>query len=316
MQIELSGVNKTFGQGVRMHRAVRDVSFEARSGEVLGILGPNGAGKTTMIRMLLDILRPDSGEVRVDGVPNANREPLFKQRTGYLPEERGLYQRRKVRDVLWYLGAIKGLSRAEALDRGANLLARLGLDNWQDKRVNELSKGMGQKVQIACSMLHDPELVVLDEPFSGLDPINVRLVRRLVADLRREGKVVLLSTHLMAEVEALCDRIVMIHQGTMVLEGRVEEVQRTHTPWDVMVDTDTDVSGLTAVEEIGPSPSATCLRLAAGHTITSLMAELAQRGRPVRMLREATTPLEDIFVGLVGEPAVAPPRRPQPEAAK
>ncbi|MEM6926952.1 MAG: ATP-binding cassette domain-containing protein, partial [Myxococcota bacterium] len=170
MHIELNGVSKTFGQGSREHRAVRDMSFEARSGEVVGVLGPNGAGKTTMIRMLLDILRPDEGEIRIDGVAAGNRGPAFRSRTGYLPEERGLYQRRKVRDVLWYLGALKGLTRTEALDRGEALLARLELEGWTNKRVNELSKGMGQKVQIACSILHDPDLVVLDEPFSGLDP--------------------------------------------------------------------------------------------------------------------------------------------------
>ncbi|MEN0064885.1 MAG: ATP-binding cassette domain-containing protein [Myxococcota bacterium] len=313
MHIELKGVTKTFGNGSRMHHAVQQVSFEARSGEVLGILGPNGAGKTTMIRMLLDILRPDEGQILVDGQAEANRAPEFKANTGYLPEERGLYQRRKVSDVLWYLGAIKGLTRDEALARGERLLARLGLEGWQTKRINELSKGMGQKVQIACSLLHDPDLVVLDEPFSGLDPVNVRLVRRLVADLRSEGKVILLSTHLMAEVEALCDRIVMIHQGQKVLEGEVDAVKRTHTPWDVMVDPDTPLHDLVAVAEAKSGEAVTWLRLSPGHSITTLMAELGQKGRPVRMLREATTPLEDIFVGLVGE---APVEVPLMEAAK
>jgi len=305
MYIETRAVSKTFGQGTREHRAVRSVSFEVRSGEVLGILGPNGAGKTTLIRMLLDILRPDEGEIGIDGVIGANRDFAFKARTGYLPEERGLYQRRRVADVLWYLGAIKGLTRAEALRRGEVLLERLGLEGWQGQRVNELSKGMGQKVQIACALLHDPELVVLDEPFSGLDPVNVRLVRRLVADLRDEGKVVLLSTHLMAEVEALCDRIVMIHRGEKVLEGEVAEVQRTHTPYDVMVDADADVSGLACVREIHRTETATWLGLAAGATMTTLLGELAALDRRVRFVREATTPLEDIFVGRVGADAVA-----------
>ncbi len=313
MHIELRGVSKTFGRGQNEHRAVQRMSFEAHSGEVLGILGPNGAGKTTMIRMLLDILRPDEGDILIDGALRANRESSFKARTGYLPEERGLYQRRKVRDVLWYLGAIKGLSRDRALARGESLLGRLGLDGWQKRRVNELSKGMGQKVQIACSLLHDPDLVVLDEPFSGLDPVNVRLVRRLVADLRAEGKVVLLSTHLMAEVEALCDRIVMIHQGQKVLEGPVDEVRRTYTPWDVMVDPGTDVSDLATVAEAQHDATTTWLRLVPGATITTLMRELADRDRTVRTLREATTPLEDIFVGLVG---TAPVEAPAMEAAK
>ncbi|MEO0605731.1 MAG: ATP-binding cassette domain-containing protein, partial [Myxococcota bacterium] len=206
-----------------------------------------------------------------------------------------------------------GLTRAEALARGEALLERLELAGWTNKRVNELSKGMGQKVQIACSILHDPDLVVLDEPFSGLDPINVRLVRRLVSDLRDEGKVVLLSTHLMSEVEALCDRIVMIHQGARVLEGPVAEVQRTHTPWDVMLDVGADVTGLTTVAAAHVDGTATWVRLVPGATMATLLRELADQGRAVRLLREATTSLEDIFVRRVGASADAPP---DVEAAK
>ncbi len=299
MHVALVGLSKTFGSGVQAHHAVREVSFEARSGQVLGLLGPNGAGKTTLLRMLLDILRPDVGQIHIDGDPRANRAPAFKQHIGYLPEERGLYQRRKVRDVLWYLGAIKGLSRARALDAGGRLLAQLGLEGWESKRVNQLSKGMGQKVQIACSLLHDPDLIVLDEPFSGLDPLNVRLVRQLVKDLRSRGKLVILSTHLMAEVEALCDRIVMIHAGQVVVEGSVEEVQRAHTPWDVMVDPEADCEGLPSVAELLRTPAGTYVRLHEGHTMAHLMTELGSHGRAVRSLQEARTPLEEIFVRLV-----------------
>ena len=299
MQIALDSVSKTFGSGSGRKVAVDDVSWRAESGEVVGLLGPNGAGKTTMIRMLLDILRPDAGCVRIDGDDRGNRGPRFKERTGYLPEERGLYQRRKVSDVLWYLGALKGLSRAEALARGGALLARLELEGWERKRVNELSKGMGQKVQIACSVIHDPDLVVLDEPFSGLDPLNVRLVRRLVSDLRREGKVVLLSTHLMAEVEALCDRIFMIDGGKPVVEGTVRDIQRAHTPYDVMVDPEVATDDLDCIAEVHRDTAATYLRLAQGATMASLMAELGRRERAVRFLKEATTPIEEIFVRLV-----------------
>jgi ABC-2 type transport system ATP-binding protein len=301
MKIQLVGVSKVFGRGTRERVAVDDVSWSAAPGEVVGLLGPNGAGKTTMIRMLLDILRPDKGDILIDGDKVANRTMPFKAKTGYLPEERGLYQRRRVEDILWYLGALKGLDRASALRRGAALLERLGLTAWQGKRINELSKGMGQKVQIACSLLHDPELVVLDEPFSGLDPLNVRIVRQLVLDLKREGKVVLLSTHLMSEVEALCDRIFMIHRGQKVIEGVVHELQRRHSPFDAMVDGGTDCSDLVCVAELQRTGDMQYLKLTPGSTLTTLMSELGHKGRPVRLLREATTPLEELFVTLISQ---------------
>lgn len=304
MHVELRGVSKSFGTGPREHIAVDCVSWQAAAGEVVGLLGPNGAGKTTMLRMLLDILRPDTGMVLIDGDPSLNRTAQFKAKTGYLPEERGLYQRRRVEDILWYLGSLKGLSRAATLDRGEALLSSLGLERlgpggWQGKSVSELSKGMGQKVQIACSLLHDPDLVVLDEPFSGLDPVNVRLVRQLVLDLKRQGKVVLMSTHQMAEVEVLCDRIFMIHRGQTVLEGKVRDIQRKYTPFDVMVDTETDCSGLRCVAESHVAPDATYLTLVPGATSATLMSELGSRGQDVRMLREASIPLEEIFVALI-----------------
>jgi ABC-2 type transport system ATP-binding protein len=301
MKIELVGVSKTFGRGTRERVAVDNVSWSAAPGEVVGLLGPNGAGKTTMIRMLLDIMRPDKGEILIDGDKGANRTMPFKARTGYLPEERGLYQRRRVEDILWYLGALKGLDRADALKRGAALLERLGLVGWRGKRINELSKGMGQKVQIACSLLHDPELVVLDEPFSGLDPLNVRIVRQLVLDLKREGKVVLLSTHLMAEVEALCDRIFMIHRGQQVIEGVVHELQRRHSPFDAMVDGAVDCGDLACVAELQRIADMQYLKLTPGSTLATLMSELGQKDRPVRLLREATTPLEELFVTLISQ---------------
>jgi ABC-2 type transport system ATP-binding protein len=301
MNIQLVGVSKVFGRGARERVAVDNVSWSAAPGEVVGLLGPNGAGKTTMIRMLLDILRPDKGDILVDGDKLTNRSMPFKAKTGYLPEERGLYQRRRVEDILWYLGALKGLDRATALKKGASLLERLGLSGWQGKRINELSKGMGQKVQIACSLLHDPELVVLDEPFSGLDPLNVRIVRQLVLDLRREGKVVLLSTHLMAEVEALCDRIFMIHRGQKVIEGVVHELQRQHSPFDAMVDAGTDCSDLACVAEVQRTGDMQYLKLTEGGTLATLMSELGQKGRSVRLLREATTPLEELFVTLISQ---------------
>lgn len=211
-------VTKRFGA----HEALRGVSFDVRPGEIFGLLGPNGAGKTTSIRIAVDILRPDSGEVRLFGAKLA-RDAL--DRVSYLPEERGLYRKSRVDDVLVYLGELKGLSRDDAEERTERWLERLGLVDAADARVESLSKGNQQKVQIAGALLHDPELAILDEPFSGLDPLNVELVLGLLAERKERGLTTVLSTHVMEKVETLCDRVVLIYRGERLLYGTVDEVR-------------------------------------------------------------------------------------------
>lgn len=214
-------VVKTYGPNV----ALDGVGFAVEKGEIFGLLGPNGAGKTSLIRLALDIIRPDSGTVRVfDRAPTAGT----LDRVSYMPEERGLYRKQRVLDVLVYLGELKGLTRSDARGRAHDWLRRIGLPEVADRRVESLSKGMSQKIQIAAALLTDPELAILDEPFSGLDPVNARLVDEVIAERRARGLTTVLSSHQMDRVEALCDRIVLLHRGRVLLEGPVATLRAAH----------------------------------------------------------------------------------------
>lgn len=203
--------------------AVIDVSFDVLPGEVFGLLGPNGAGKTTTIRMILDIFKPDAGVIQVFGGPLT---AAGKDRIGYMPEERGLYPYMRVLDCLVYLGTLKGLSRGEARQRAESFLARLELAGQSRQKIEALSRGMTQKVQVIAAVLHNPDLLIIDEPFANLDPVNAQLVRDIILELREQGKSVIMTSHQLALVEAMCDRIAMIHQGRVVLQGSVAEVRR------------------------------------------------------------------------------------------
>ena len=220
--LEIDMVSKHYDTKV----ALDQVSLSARQGRILGLLGPNGAGKSSLIRIINRITAPDRGEVFFDGHLLQHQD---LSRIGYLPEERGLYPKMKVGEQIVYLARLKGMSRSRA-ERGAReLLARLEGADWWDKRVNELSKGMQQKVQVVCTLLHDPELLIMDEPFSGFDPINAELLKQELLRLKAEGKTIILSTHNMQSVEELCDDIVLINQGQIVLRGQTEEVRRSYS---------------------------------------------------------------------------------------
>ncbi|UCF10749.1 MAG: ATP-binding cassette domain-containing protein [Candidatus Bipolaricaulota bacterium] len=217
--LTLDGISKRFGEVT----AVAGVSLAAERGEILGFLGPNGAGKTTTLRMIMGILRPDEGSVRfaIDGA--GTRVP--KRRIGYLPEERGLYDDAKVLDLLVYLAGLKGIARDEGRRRALDWLERFDLGEWARRKVARLSKGMQQKVQFIASILHAPDLIVFDEPFSGLDPVFQDLFKGVIRELRDEGAAILLSSHQMNRVEELCDRIVLIHNGQEVLRGHLREIK-------------------------------------------------------------------------------------------
>ncbi|MEX0763342.1 MAG: ATP-binding cassette domain-containing protein [Dehalococcoidia bacterium] len=217
--LEVHALNKRFGD----RTVVDDVTFSVDRGEVFGLLGPNGSGKTTTIRMALDIVRPDSGSVVLLGGA-ATRQVI--RRVGYLPEERGLLRKVKVLNILRYLGRLKGMSSAEATERGAELLHRVGLYEHRDKRVETLSRGMTQLVQFCASLIHEPELIILDEPFSGLDPLNVQLMKEIVRDQQERGATVIFSTHIMSDVEELCERVVLIADGRLLLFGNLNEIRR------------------------------------------------------------------------------------------
>ncbi len=219
--VELRAVSKSYGG----FRAVDELSLRAPAGAIFGLLGPNGAGKTTSIRMIMDIIAPDSGEVRFF---ERARTPADLARVGYLPEERGLYRKMTVTDHLVFLGRLHGLGRRQAAAASELWLGRVGLAGWSARRVEELSKGMQQKIQLAGTVLHEPEILILDEPFSGLDPINQELFKELLAEYRRSGRTVVFSTHIMEQAEKLCDEICLISRGRAILSGALSEVKRRY----------------------------------------------------------------------------------------
>ncbi len=215
---QVSALTKTYAG----RKVVDDVTFDVDQGEVFGFLGPNGSGKTTTVRMALDIVRPDSGTVRLLGKPPREALP----RVGYLPEERGLLRKEKVLDILRYLGRLKGLASADAEDRANEVLHRVGLFEHRHKKVEALSRGMTQLVQFAGAVMHDPELIILDEPFSGLDPLNVQLMKGLIRIQHARGATVIFSTHIMSDVEELCQRVALISDGHLLLYGRLDEIKK------------------------------------------------------------------------------------------
>lgn len=216
--LKVENVTKKFGD----YAASNNVSFSVKKGKVFGLLGPNGAGKTTMIRMITNILIPDQGSISLFGEKvSSNSQNLI----GYLPEERGLYKKLKVIEQIVYFAQLKGMSKRDATNEGRKWLAKLGASGWESKKVQELSKGMQQKVQFITTILHNPDFLILDEPFSGFDPINTELLKSIIMEMRDEGKTIILSTHVMAQVEELCDDICMINKGKVVLEGSVRDVK-------------------------------------------------------------------------------------------
>jgi len=216
--VNLENVNKSFGK----LNAVKDLSFQVEEKSVFGLLGPNGAGKTTTIRMIMEIILPDSGRIEIFGKPNSQD---LRDKVGYLPEERGLYKKMKVMDVLLFFSDIKNVKRNDAKEQAQKWLDRLELSEWRNKKVEELSRGMQQKLQFITTILHKPELIILDEPFSGLDPINTNLVKEVMLDLRAEGATIIFSTHLMEQVEKLCNSICLINKGAQVLLGELSDIK-------------------------------------------------------------------------------------------
>jgi ABC-2 type transport system ATP-binding protein len=284
------------------------VTFQVHSGEIFGLLGPNGAGKTTLIRILMDILLADSGQILLDGKPVWGSN---KDRIGYLPEERGLYRKQRVLDVLIYFGMLKGMEREAARTAAQDALRRIELQETAKKKIEALSKGMQQKVQIMSTLLHDPDLIVLDEPFAGLDPLNTRLVKEILADLKAAGKIVILSTHQMAQVEALCDRIAMIDRGHLLLYGPLREIRRSYSGNAVVVSGAGSWTELRSVARSEALGDKTRLTLAEGSSARDFLAEAASRNAIPDSYETDVTPLEDIFVQVVRDAHAEPPRSPR-----
>jgi ABC-2 type transport system ATP-binding protein len=289
--IELTHLRKAYSSVV----AVDNLSIRVEQGEIFGLLGPNGAGKTTTIRMVMDILKPDSGDVRVLGQPPG----VARRRVGYLPEERGLYRSLRVGECLTYLGQLKGLTKTAAQRRAALLLERVELGGWAKNKVDELSRGMQQKVQLIASVIHDPMLVILDEPFQGLDPVNVEMVRGLIRELRDQGKTIVLSAHEMSLVEMLCERIALINHGRVVLEGRLGEIKQQFAPNALEISPPAALEGWPGVRQVSVAGDRQRVTLDAATQPRDLLRQLIERGLPVDRFERATATLDEIFVTVV-----------------
>lgn len=290
--VEVSQLSKRFGAT----QAVADVSFNVSHGEVFGLLGPNGAGKTTTIRLILDIFKPDQGRVTILGGPMTEAK---KERIGYMPEERGLYQEMQLERCLVYLATLKGVPAGEARKRAFRYLERFDLAQHRHKKVKELSRGMQQKAQIINTVLHEPELLIVDEPFSGLDPVNTQLVKDLMNELRHHGTSIIMSTHMMNQVEQLCDRIVLINEGYNVLYGPVDEIRRAHAGRAVLVRVSGSLPHVTGVLGAAPHNGALQLTLADGTTAQDVLEQLVSQHAAVEQFEIATPTLDEIFIRAV-----------------
>ena len=292
--IVLRGIVKSFAG----HVAVKDLSLEVPRGSVFGLLGPNGAGKTTTLRMVMDILAPDTGTIEILGRP---ADQAARDRVGYMPEERGLYPRMVLGEQLVFMAAIKGVSRAEAERRLGPWLERMGLAEWRKRKVNELSKGMQQKAQFVATVLHEPEVLIMDEPMSGLDPVGMDVMRDVMLELRRKGATIVLSSHQMEAVEKLCDRVALIDRGEKVLDGSVAEVKARHGKNTVALAFEGDgsfIESLPGVAGVSDHGQYVEVRLEKGADPQPLLREAAARLR-VRRFEIVEPSLHRIFVETV-----------------
>ncbi|HQZ99443.1 MAG TPA: ATP-binding cassette domain-containing protein [Thermoflexales bacterium] len=291
--ISVSHIAKSFGSA----QAVRDVSFDVNKGEVFGLLGPNGAGKTTTIRMILDIFRPDTGNIAVLGGP---MDDARKNRIGYMPEERGLYKDMRIEECVVYLAQLKGVPKDEARRRASQYFDRLDLAAHKKKKINDLSRGMQQKVQIIATLIHQPDLIIIDEPFANLDPVNTRIVQDLLLGERERGATIVMSTHLMFQVEELCDRIVIINKGQNVLYGKVDEIRRTYSDNAIRVTAQGEMPQIDGMMELSRKGNTRTLSLPPALPPREFMRILAETPNlNVEQFELALPTMDDVFVKVV-----------------
>jgi len=302
--LQLNHVTKTFGE----FKAVNDVSFTVPQGTILGFLGPNGAGKTTIIRMILDIFRPTSGSLAILGSSSAL--PV-RNRIGYLPEEKGLYKKMRAWSIIAYFATLKGMPRKAARTRAFELLERYGLKDFAEAKTDSLSKGMGQKVQVLASIAHDPELVILDEPFSGLDPVNQQVMEEIIHDMAERNRTVIFSTHVMQHAERLCRSILLMNRGRKVFDGTLREAKDL-LPKLIRLDCGKDPSGLEALEGVthlerisdeDVEKNAWNLHVEDGLDVQKLLQTCVDQGLEVSRFEKVEPSLHDVFVSLVGDEA-------------
>ncbi len=294
--IEFNHVSKSFDRT----RVINNISFSVDQGEIFGLLGPNGAGKTTILRMLLDIIKPDSGSIDIFGGA-LNRDS--KDRIGYLPEERGLYKKSKLTDLLAYLAQLKNVPKKQAWENAEYLLRSIGMYEHKDKKIEELSKGIQQKIQFIAAVIHNPDLLIVDEPFSGLDPVNTMIIKNILLEHKKAGKTIILSTHMMEQAQSMCDRILMINKGSVVLYDTVEMIRKEHRNNSVLLEFDGDpeaLSRLNSIRKITGHETFVELFLKDGENMQSLLEELVNI-KEVAILRfEQSIPsLNDVFIGIV-----------------
>ena len=278
--------------------AVNNVSFDVNQGEIFGLIGPNGAGKTTTIRMMMDIIKPDSGEIKVMG---EKLNDGSKNKIGYLPEERGLYKKMSVMDTIIYFASLKGVDKVTARKRGEEMLKRADLLPHKNKRIEELSRGMGQIIQFIITTIHEPDLIILDEPFSGLDPVNTQLLKDMIRELKNRGKTIIMSTHLMNDIEELCDRLLMINKGRAVLYGSVAEVKSKYRNNAVLIETKGDLTGIEGVTGITPHNGALELKLDENTTPQMVLERLVKKGIVINRFELSMPSLTEIFIKVVGD---------------
>ncbi len=295
--LSVEGITKRYGD----FTAVDNLNFSVPRGSVCGFLGPNGAGKTTTIRIILSIYEPTSGTVEILGHKSALE---VRTRIGYLPEEKGLYKKMRARDVIAYFGQLKGLKRADANRRALELLERYGLGEFASRKCEALSKGMQQKVQVLASIVHEPEFVILDEPFSGLDPVNQDVMEGVIRDLKKRGQTVVFSTHVMEHAERLCDHIILIARGKKLFDGTIEESKRA-IPRRVLIETSSDITslrvlpGVVDIERTG-ADGQWQVTLAEGANADAVLRACFQGGIELRSFNRSEPRLRDVFLKLVG----------------
>jgi ABC-2 type transport system ATP-binding protein len=280
-------------------KAVDDISFDIQKGSIFGLLGPNGAGKTTLLRMITGIFYPDGGEIILDGKKFNPLEDIGK--IGYMPEERGMYKKMKIGEQALYLAQLKGLSKAEATERIKYWFKKLEMETWWNKKVEDLSKGMSQKLQFVITVLHEPKLIILDEPFSGFDPLNANLIKDEIYGLAKKGATIIFSTHRMEQVEEICDHIVLVNLGKKILDGTVKEIKQQYKENLFTVHT----SQAAAIQEneifkvINTDADQVLLKINEGYTTNQVLTQLIKQDVNIVAYNELLPSLNDIFIQLV-----------------
>lgn len=299
--LELKNLRKYFST----QKAVDDISLSVERGQIFGLLGPNGAGKTTLIRMITGIFYPDEGEIIFDG---KKFDPINDvAHIGYMPEERGLYKKMKIGEQTLYLAQLKGLSRSDAMAKIKQWFIKFEMEGWWNKKVEDLSKGMSQKLQFVTTVLHEPKLIILDEPFSGLDPVNSNLIKDEIFNLAKNGATVIFSTHRMEQVEEICNHIVLVNKGNKILDGTIKQVKQDFKENLFSIGTNQQLessNGITPFEVVGKKNNAHVVRIREGKNPNDVLQYLLNEGASIHSFNEILPSLNDIFIKLVeGTPA-------------